>query len=136
MSNLHEHYRQTSIQTAPPEQLIVMLYDGAIRFLEQAKASMQDGRDFFVPMGKAQDIVVELISSLNHSAGAIATQLNQLYDFWIYRLGQATAKKDPAMVDEVLFMLRELRESWSTVVHQKKATVASKPAAMALNARG
>lgn len=133
MSSVYEQYRQTAIQTAPQEQLIVMLYDGAVRFLEQAKAAIQDGQDASQPIGRAQDIIVELMASLNRSAGEVAENLNRLYDFWLYWLIQAQARRDAAKVEEVLVMVRELREAWGTVAQQRKAPGAQ---AAALNARG
>ena len=137
MSTLFDQYRQTSIQTAPPEQLVVMLYDGAIRFMEQARTAIADGRDATEPIGRAQDIIVELLASLNRTAGPLADHLFQLYEFWIHRLFLALLRRDAKMVEEVAFMARELRDSWSTIAQQKKVTVANAAArAPMLNARG
>lgn len=135
MSSVYDQYRQTAIQTAPPEQLVVMLYDGAIRFLEQVKSGLQEGRDISEPMGRVQDIIVELAASLNRGAGEVAENLARLYDFWIQWLLQAQIRRDPAKVDEVLGMVRELREAWATIaLQQRKAATAA--AAGTLNARG
>jgi flagellar protein FliS len=136
MSSMYEQYRQTAIQTAPPEQLVVMLYDGAVRFLEQAKAALQDGKDASEPLVRAQDIIIELSSSLNHAAGEVAGNLGRLYDFWIQWLLQAQIRRDPAKVEEVLGMVRELREAWVTVAQQRKAQAGPAHSAGALNARG
>lgn len=135
MGNAYAQYRQTSIQTAPPEQLVVMLYDGAIRFLEQAKTAINEGRDPLPPIGRAQDIIVELLGSLDRSAGPVADNLLRLYEFWIQRLFQASIRKEAAMVEEVAVMVRELREAWATIAQQKKAqhTDAPRPT---VNARG
>ncbi len=137
MSNLYEQYRQTSIQTAPPEQLVVMLYDGAIRFLEQAKVALRDGKDPVEPISRAQDIIVELLASLNRSAGDLSDNLSQLYEFWIQRLFLALARHDATMVDEVSVMVRDLRESWAMIAQQKRAAAVDGPnRAPVLNARG
>lgn len=137
MSNLYEQYRQTSIQTAPPEQLVVMLYDGAIRFLEQAKVAFRDGKDPVEPISRAQDIIVELLASLNRSAGDLSDNLSQLYEFWIQRLFLALARHDAKMVDEVSVMVRDLRESWAMIAQQKRAAAVDGPnRAPVLNARG
>lgn len=134
MSTVFNQYRQTAIQTAPQEQLVVMLYDGAVRFLEQAKVALQEGRDATEPMTRAQDIIVELASSLNRSAGEVADNLARLYDFWIQWLLQAQIRRDAAKVEEVLSMVRDLREAWVTISQQKKAGGVT-PAA-AINSRG
>lgn len=138
MNNLYEQYRQTSIQTAPPEQLVLMLYDGAIRSMEQAKLALTEGRDATEPIGRAQDIIVELLASLNRSAGPIAENLQQLYDFWIHRLFQALVRRDPQMIEEVSVMVRDLRESWAVVAQQRKAATSAPkaPRTTALNTRG
>ncbi|HYF93326.1 MAG TPA: flagellar export chaperone FliS [Symbiobacteriaceae bacterium] len=138
MSSVYDQYRQTAIQTAPPEQLVVMLYDGAIRFLEQAKVGMQDGKDMSEPLSRAQDIIVELASSLNRAAGEVADNLARLYDFWIQWLLQAQIRRDSEKVDEVLGMVRELREAWASIALQQRraAAVNAAGASAALNARG
>lgn len=136
MSDLYAQYRQTSIQTAPPEQLVVMLYDGAIRFLEQAKTAISEQRDPLPAIGRAQDIVVELLGSLDRSAGPVADNLMKLYEFWIQRLFQASIRKDAAMVEEVAAMIRDLREAWATIAQQKRNQRAVAAARSAVNARG
>jgi flagellar protein FliS len=120
MRSSYEQYRQTAIQTAPPEQLIVMLYDGAIRSLEQAKLALQAGTDPAEAIAKAQDIFAELAASLNLSAGDIAGNLTQLYDFWIRRLFQAQIHRESTMVDDVTTMVRDLREAWATIAAQQR----------------
>lgn len=134
MSSVYDQYRQTAIQTAPQEQLIVMLYDGIVRFLEQARGSLVESKDASVPIGRAQDIIIELATSLNRSAGEVADNLARLYDFWLQWLLQAQIKRDPAKIDEILVMVRELREAWVTIAQQKR-TGAQAPAG-AINARG
>jgi flagellar protein FliS len=134
MRSGYDQYRQTSIQTAPPEQLIVMLYDGAIRSLEQAKLAMQAGKDPGEAIAKAQDIFAELAASLNLSAGEIASNLAQLYNFWIYRLFQAQIHREPNMIDEVNAMARDLREAWATIAAQQRRMEAE-AAATNLDAR-
>jgi flagellar protein FliS len=138
VANVYQQYRQTSIQTASPEQLVLMLYDGIVRFLEQSKQALLDGKDVAEPIGRAQDIIVELLSSLNREAGGdVATNLARLYDFWLQWLFQAQLKKNTQKIDEVLGMVREIREGWVAVVQQRKGTspVAS-GAIPTLNARG
>lgn len=120
MRSGYDQYRQTSIQTAPPEQLVVMLYDGAIRSLEQAKLAIQSSQDPSEAIAKAQDIIAELAASLNHSAGELAGNLAQLYNFWIQRLFQAQIQRDATRIDEVITMARDLREAWVTIAAQQR----------------
>lgn len=134
MSNAYDTYRETAIRTAPPEQLIVLLYDGALRFLEQAKTAMENGKDASQPIGRTQDILVELATSLDRSAGTVAENLSRLYDFWIQRLFVAQINQDVRQIEEVATMVRELRDAWATVITQKRGPGQMAPAT--LNARG
>lgn len=138
MSTAHEQYRQTAVQTAPQEQLIVMLYDGAVRFLEQGRVLLHDGKDASAPIGRTQDIIVELASSLNREAGGeVATNLARLYDFWLHWLLQAHAQRDASKLEAVLVMVRELREAWANLAQQqKRAGATAIGQAAPLNARG
>jgi len=75
----YEQYRQTQIQTAKPEQLLLMLYDGAISFLKKAKVAIknkniEEAHTFLI---RVQDILIELMSSLNMDVGDIAKNLLQ-----------------------------------------------------------
>jgi flagellar protein FliS len=134
MSSGYDMYRETAIRTAPPEQLIVLLYDGALRFLDQAKTAMESGNDASQPIGRTQDILVELTTSLDRSAGTVAENLSRLYDFWIQRLFAAQINQDVTQIEEVATMVRELRDAWATVIMQKRGP--GQMAAASLNARG
>ncbi|KNZ70115.1 flagellar protein FliS [Thermincola ferriacetica] len=113
--NPYSQYKQISVQTASPEQLVVMLYDGAIKFLHQAREAvfrknMEDANKY---IGKTQDIINELMVSLDLSVGEIAFNLRNIYDYWNRRLVQANIKKDPDIITEVLGQVQELREVWA-----------------------
>lgn len=112
-------YRQVSTQTAPPGQLVLMLYDGAIRFLERALtgfASTDPGeRNLTINnnLNRAMDIVRELNVCLDTDAGGqLAQTLRDLYDYMERRLLESNFKKKRAGVDEVIGHLKELRDAW------------------------
>lgn len=121
VQNPYLQYRQTQVQTAPPEQLVLMLYDGAIRFLEQARTLMQAGREAGDQLGRAQDILIELMGALNLQAGPIAENLFRLYEYYLARLVKAYAARDASLVLEVIQHLRELREAWAAAAVQYRA---------------
>ncbi|MGW8958245.1 flagellar export chaperone FliS [Paenibacillus sp. NPDC055715] len=116
ISSPYEKYKQSSVQTSTPVQLIIMLYDGAIRFVKAglegissdniAKANMN--------LGKAQTIISELMSTLNHSYD-ISKNLYALYEYMNYLLIQTNIKKKIESGEEVLGYLQELRETWIAV---------------------
>jgi flagellar protein FliS len=113
-------YRDSAILTAPPERLVVMLYDGANRFLIQGATAMRAG-DLSVTndrLRRAEAIVTELRSTLDMSAGEVATNLESIYSFCQRLLLEARLKRDPEKIEEVARLLRELRDAWDQVAGQ------------------
>jgi flagellar protein FliS len=111
-------YKQTAITTQNKGRLIVMLYDGAIKFLRQAIRDL-DAKDYEAKgrnITKAQDIIVELNSVLDmNTGGEIAQNLRGLYNFMSRQLSEANIKCDTRMIQEVLGLLEELNQSWRAI---------------------
>ncbi|MCD6363809.1 MAG: flagellar export chaperone FliS [Synergistetes bacterium] len=126
----YEQYRQMQIQTAKPEQLLLMLYDGAINFLKKAKVAIEEKNieEAHTSLIRAQDILAELMSSLNMDVGEIALNLFRLYEYMHYRLVEANVRKDIEPIDEVLGLFQGLKEAWEEAIkklrEEKKAEVA------------
>lgn len=123
LSNAYQQYQEANLETASQGKLLLMLYDGAIRFLTQAVQAMeakkyQDSHNFIL---KAEDIITELMSCLKLEVGPIATNLFRLYEYMNWRLVQGNIKRDPAMIVEVQKYLRDLREAWAEAVKQTSA---------------
>ncbi|HPJ34474.1 MAG TPA: flagellar export chaperone FliS [Spirochaetota bacterium] len=116
--NPYNQYKQTQITTANQGKLIVMLYDGAIKFLNIAIENM-DPKTYDVVNNniiKAQDIITELLLSLNmEEGGEISQNLFNLYMYFKRELLEANIKKDPEIVNHVLKMLKELRDAWDQI---------------------
>ncbi|WP_243237147.1 flagellar export chaperone FliS [Heliobacterium chlorum] len=115
-------YRNTTVQTAAPEKLLIMLYDGAIRFLQQAVKAIEtkDFNDAHEKLLKAQNIVVELMVTLNMDY-EISKQLKKLYDFFYQQLVQANIKKETKIILEVVDMLTVLRNTWDEAAKLSKS---------------
>ncbi|MCX7679926.1 MAG: flagellar export chaperone FliS [Spirochaetes bacterium] len=115
----YDAYKKTEINTANQGTLIVMMYDGAIKFLNIARDHMASPKTYDVAntnIIKAQDIITELLLSLNlDEKNEIAHNLFSLYMYFKKRLLEANIKKDPAIIDEVVRYLKELREAWSKI---------------------
>lgn len=114
IGNPYQKYQQSSVQTAPPGQLLVMLYDGAIRF---TKAGIEgiESRDYEKAnsnLQKAQLIIHEFIASLNFEY-PISQNLLQVYEYMLYQLIQSNTYKKVSAASEVLGYLVELRQSWA-----------------------
>src|SRR4029079_15337181 len=110
-------YRESAVLTATPEQLVVMLYDGANRFLTQSAIGMRHSRSGLAGenLGRAEAIIDELLATLDMSVGEIAERLQALYLFFKEHLMSARLKQDGAKVAEVAHFMRELRSSWAAV---------------------
>jgi flagellar protein FliS len=113
-------YRQNHIRTADQGRLILMMYNHAIFSLRQAEEKIE-AKDFYQKdqlIIKAQDIILELLSSLNFKAGKIAYSLERLYNYMVRRLIMASQNCDRKVLQEVIKLLNELKEAWETVVHR------------------
>ncbi|NMO96623.1 flagellar export chaperone FliS [Paenibacillus lemnae] len=109
----YDKYRQSSVKTAAPEHLVVMLYDGAIRFIRTAMQGLEssDVTKSNLHFGKAQTIISELMSTLDQSYD-VSKNLYVLYEYTNFLLIEANIKKDKAKAEEALGYLVELRETW------------------------
>jgi flagellar protein FliS len=124
-ANAHQAYTESSVLTAPPEKLVVMLYDGAIRFLNVAAAALRNGDQVQARdrIRKADAILDQLNFSLDMSHGELPARLRSIYLFCKRHLIQANIKKDPVAIETVVGLLSELREAWEKISHT--ATVAA-----------
>jgi len=110
-------YRQSAVLTATPERLIVMLYDGAHRFLCQAAAAMRR-REIAVAhnqLRRAEAIIAHLQSTLDLDYGEIPQNLLSIYLFCRRHLNQARVDFDPEKVEEVDRLLQTLRNAWDQI---------------------
>ncbi len=107
-------YKHNEVATATPGKLLLMLYYASIRFLKLARAGIEE-KDFEkvnMYMGKAQDIIFELMASLDFEHEEVSGRLYSLYDYMYQRLVEANIKKDAEKITEVEIMLGELRDTW------------------------
>ncbi len=111
-------YQRAAVLTASQGQLIVMLYDGAFRFLSQASVAMNE-RNFELAHNKlrrAEMIISHLQASLDYeNGGDIAPRLYRIYVFCTRHLNQARVRADPQKIDEVRSLLKTLRDGWAQV---------------------
>lgn len=118
-----KQYQKSQIETATPERILIMLYDGAIQFLNIAKLELNANT---VPLNiqkihnnimGAQKIITEFQNTLNMEIGGeMARNLYDLYDYLYKRLIEANVKKDVKIIDEVLSHLKDLRDTWQQAI--------------------
>ena len=115
LANPYSRYQNVKVSTVNRGTLLVMVYDAAIRYLEEAKVKMIE-RDFSskgLYIDRAFEALNELRKSLNFEASMeLASSLNQLYFFMNKRLSHATLTNDTTAIDDILRLLRGLREAW------------------------
>jgi flagellar protein FliS len=113
----HNAYRESAVLTATPQQLVVMLYDGAHRFLRQSAIAMREGRVALAgeKLRRAEAIIDELLATLDMSVGEVAERLQALYVFFKEHLMAARLNQDADKVDTVAGFMSELRASWAAV---------------------
>ena len=122
------HYLNTKVMTATPEQLQMMLYDGAIRFGEQARVALRDKKyeESHTLITKVQRILSELTGSLKHAAFPdLCGKLASLYAYAYRQLIEANMGHKMESLDEALKILRFQRETWSLLMDQLGKTNAA-----------
>jgi flagellar secretion chaperone FliS len=119
MKHMADRYLKEQLETASPEQLLLLLYDGAIRFLRIARKAMenQEWEKSHQHLIKTQNILVELMTSLDMEIGGdVARNLYRLYDYYIWSLVQANIHREVCRVDEILEHLKNLKQTWEQAI--------------------
>ncbi|PLX84341.1 MAG: flagellar export chaperone FliS [Desulfuromonas sp.] len=115
MNAFLNQYQNNQVSTASPERILIMLYDGAIRFANRAKESLAAGdmEGKVDGINRTIAIVTELSTTLDHKVGGqIAAELDALYGFMVRELSRANLKNDSKALESVDGLLRHLRETW------------------------
>jgi flagellar protein FliS len=117
-------YRQTEVQSRSPLELVVMLYDGALRFLGEASAAAarDDHRARTRAISRALAIIGELQSTLNlKDGGQVAEQLNALYAYVLSRIADSSLNHQPGTLQEAHRLLSTVRDGWAEVAQAQAA---------------
>ena len=128
MQNAAKTYFQTQVSTVGQGELLILLYDGALKFLNQAKEKIgqKDYGAKGIAISKALDIIAELDSTLNPEAGGeLVENLHQLYFICSMRLLKANLKMDIELIDSVIAVLEGLRSAYAEILHTPEAQAAS-----------
>lgn len=138
MNAFWNQYQQNQITTSTPEQLLIMLYDGAIRFTGQAMEAIanQDRVRKAEAISRAMAIICTLSDTLDHDIGGdIADNLDALYNFMVRELTNANLNNDPAHLLTVENLLVDLRKTWQEAIqlrneeHSRQQTDECRPPA-------
>lgn len=116
-------YKEMQVRGANPLELVLLLYDGAITFLQSARQCIDQGdiEGRVNHINRASDIVSELRASLNFAEGKdVATGLNLFYLYINQRMVEANVRQSQTILDEVIHLLREVKASWMQVLTAQK----------------
>lgn len=129
--NPYDKYKNHAVNTATKEELTLMLYDGAVKFCNQAITSLEskDYEKTHEFITKVQDILREFQITLD-KRHEISHQLDQLYDYLHHRILQANVKKDKEILEEVRDHLRTLRDTWKEAMKLAKQESPAPPTAV------
>ena len=126
-----KRYQTLAANTAPPGHLVLMLFDGALRFMDLAVAGfVEEERPdrmavIHTNLIKAQKILSELQTTLDlEKGGEFAARMFALYDYLIGQLRDATFKKDPEPVKVAGHLLAQIREVWAQMLTQSSDVAA------------
>jgi flagellar protein FliS len=111
--NAYNQYREKSIQTARPEELTLMLYNGLVKFIMRAIDAVEKGKIEVAHNNilRAQDIIQEFMITLDKKY-TVAASLELIYEYMYRRMVEANARKDAAILGEVLNLAKQLRDVW------------------------
>ena len=139
--NPWQSYRQAATKTATPGQLVLMLFDGALRFLDRALIGfdLDDPLESNLAINntilKAQDIIRELNASLNMELGGeFSATMRRLYNYYDSQLSKSNLQKDPTGVQLVIRLLTEIRNAWSEMLSGRSTSQVDQHADLQLQA--
>lgn len=123
LNKQYQTYQDNAVNTASGAELTMMLYNGCIKFIKQAKKSM-DEQDFEAKnshIQKAQNIIQELMVTLDQDI-ELSNQMLPLYEYMLYQLKEGNIKNDSTLLNEALTYAIEFRDTWKEVIKQTRQT--------------
>ncbi len=129
MKNAFQKYKATSVQSASREKLLLMMYEGAIRFVKQAITAIEQKQiaEKGTSIGRAYDVIMELNNTLDHKVGGeISKNLEQLYMYMTEQLTKGNIDNNAENLKNVLKILETLYDGWKMAVEQIKKQEQSK----------
>lgn len=121
VQNAYNAYKQNSVTTASPGELTLMLYNGCIKFIHQAKKAIElkdiPNRNKYIQ--KSQAILIELMATLNMDI-PVSKDMYNLYEYMHYQLTQANIKNDASILDEVESLTVDFRDTWKQVIQMNR----------------
>ena len=121
--NAHAAYQSVQVTTTDRGRLLLMMYEGAIKFLKQAKSGLEtnDIAKFCRFLSKGQAIIAELMNTLDfEKGGSIARDLDRLYDFMLFYLTEANLHRDPKRITKVIGLIDTIYGAYKEIIENEK----------------
>lgn len=121
--NVHSAYQNIQVTTTDRGRLLLMMYEGAIKFLKQSKAGLEanDIAKFCRFLSKSQAIIAELMNTLDfEKGGTIARDLDRLYDFMLFYLTEANLYRDPKRIAKVISLIETIYSAFKEIIEGEK----------------
>ncbi|MFA5523950.1 MAG: flagellar export chaperone FliS [Tissierellales bacterium] len=120
-NNIYQQYQQNSVMTASPEELTLMLYNGAIKFINLGKHHIENKQveKANEAIKRAQDIIYELNNTLDMTY-EVSNNLRSIYTFVLEKLVDANIRKDANFLDEALPLIEEIRDTWKEAMKEAR----------------
>lgn len=128
--NAHQAYQTVQVTTVDRGRLLLMMYEGAIKFLKQSRAGVETGdiAKFCRFLSKAQAIIAELMNTLDfEKGGQIARDLDRLYDFMLFYLTEANLYRDPKRITKVIGLIDTIYSAYKEIIEGEKANASAAP---------
>lgn len=123
--NAHTMYQTQQVTTADKGRLLLMMYEGAIKFLRQSKAGLEAGdiAKFCRFLSKGQAIIAELMNTLDfEKGGKIAQDLDRLYDFMLFYLTEANIHQDVQRIDKTISLINTIYSAFKEIIEDNKSS--------------
>lgn len=121
--NAHNAYQSVQVTTTDRGRLLLMMYEGAIKFLKQSRAGLESGdiAKFCKFLSKAQAIIAELMNTLDfEKGGQIARDLDRLYDFMLFYLTEANLHRDTKKITRVIGLIDTIYSAYKEIIEGNK----------------
>lgn len=121
LTNPYQAYQQNSVSTASPGELTLMLYNGCLKFIKQARTAMEQKQvqEKNINLQKAQRIIQELMITLNPEA-EVSGSMMQMYEYINRRLVEANISNDPEILSEAEEHVTEFRDAWKQIIQSAR----------------
>ena len=128
--NAHQAYQNIQVTTVDKGRLLLMMYEGAIKFLKQARAGLEanDIPKFCRFLSKGQAIIAELMNTLDfEKGGTIARDLDRLYDFMLFYLTEANLHRDAQRITRTIGLIETIYSAYKEIIEGNKREGEVKP---------